>query len=100
MSFGDGIGDLKRTLGAITPATKPQATERTDASPSKTLLAVKETRADEASLSEAGGLIAQIFGGSDVRTDKVAALQQAIGNGSYNVDSSVVAGKIIQSLLD
>lgn len=100
MSFGDGIGDLKQALSAMVPVTKPQTTPRADASVDGRSATPTETQTDEASLSKAGGLIAQIFGGSDVRTDKVAALQQSIGNGTYNVPSSEIAGKIIQSLLD
>jgi len=45
------------------------------------------------------GLIAQALEGSDVRTEKVAALQESIANGSYNVSSSDVADKMIRSLL-
>lgn len=101
MSFGDGIGDLKQALSAIVPASKPQATPRTDAANiDGRSVAEPGTQLDEASLSKAGGLIAQALGGSDVRTAKVTALQQAISNGSYSVTSSEVAGKIIQSLLD
>jgi negative regulator of flagellin synthesis FlgM len=99
MSFGDGIGNLKQALSAMVPTTKPQAV-RTDASTGEGSLTPPETQTDEASLSKAGGLIAQVFSGSDVRTDKVVALQVAIRSGSYNVPSSEVAGKIIQSLLD
>ncbi len=37
---------------------------------------------------------------SDVRSAKVAALQQAIASGSYKVSSSDVAEKMIDSLLE
>jgi negative regulator of flagellin synthesis FlgM len=55
---------------------------------------------DHADLSAAGGLISKALEGTDVRTSKVEALQQAIASGSYHVSSSDVAGKMIQSLLD
>jgi negative regulator of flagellin synthesis FlgM len=101
MSFGDGIGDLKQALSALIPASKPQAPPRTEvASADGRSVTGSGTQADEASLSKAGGLIAQVFGGSDVRTAKVEALQQAIASGGYGVSSSEIAGKIIQSLLD
>lgn len=101
MSFGDGIGDLKQALSAVIPATKPPAAVRTEAARTDAKSVTGPgTQADEASLSKAGGLIAQAFGGSDVRTARVEALQQAIGTGSYRVSSSEIAGKIIQSLID
>jgi negative regulator of flagellin synthesis FlgM len=55
---------------------------------------------DQTDLSSTGAVVAQVLEGSDVRTDRVAALQQAIAAGDYNVSSSDVADKIIQSLLD
>ena len=36
---------------------------------------------------------------SDVRIDKVAAIQQALASGSYAVSASDVAGKLIDHLL-
>jgi flagellar biosynthesis anti-sigma factor FlgM len=37
--------------------------------------------------------------GPDIRSEKVASLQQAIAAGNYSVSSSDVADKIIESLL-
>jgi len=55
---------------------------------------------DQASLSTVGGVMAQALSESDdVRTDKVAALQQSIAAGTYNVPASAVADKIISALL-
>jgi negative regulator of flagellin synthesis FlgM len=54
---------------------------------------------DKAHLSSLGGLVAQASAGSDVRLDKVAALQQAISSGTYNVPAKAVASKIVDSLL-
>lgn len=50
-------------------------------------------------VSTAAGALAQITGQSDVRTDKVAQLQAAIANGTYNVSSTDVADKLIESML-
>lgn len=58
-----------------------------------------KTRSDQASFSTAGGLIAQSAGASDVRMDKVAALQAAIASNTYNIPAAQVAGKMIDSML-
>jgi negative regulator of flagellin synthesis FlgM len=56
---------------------------------------------DRTSLSANAVLLAQALSGSgsDVRADKVAALQQSIAAGTYNVSSSDVADKVISALL-
>ena len=59
----------------------------------------RQPTADAASVSSAGSAVAQAASGSDVRADKVAALQAAIANGTYNVPASAVADKLISSLL-
>jgi negative regulator of flagellin synthesis FlgM len=97
MSLVGGVGSLQHevspagsseTVHAIAP--KIEATEVTIAN---------VQHGDLTDLSSTGGLVAQALSGSDVRADKVAALQQAIGDGSYSVSSSDVADKIVQSLL-
>jgi negative regulator of flagellin synthesis FlgM len=60
--------------------------------------AVGVVATDQAQVSTAGSLLARALTGSDVRTEKVAALQQAIGAGTYNVSSAAVAGKVIDAL--
>ena len=101
MSFGNGIGELKQVLTSVTPASETQATSHV-ASTDEAVKAASSfvTANDEASLSTTGGLISKALEASDVRTAKVEALRQAIADGSYNVPSSEVAGKMIQSLLD
>jgi negative regulator of flagellin synthesis FlgM len=93
MSYASGIGSLQHAIDPITPAeTKP-------VSQSAAPIANVE-HADQASLSPTGGLVAHALETSDTRSAKVASLQQAIAAGTYNVPSSDVADKIIQSLLD
>jgi flagellar biosynthesis anti-sigma factor FlgM len=96
MSFGSSIGDVKQALTPLAPVSEAQTarTGTTSHAPSGAA-----PQADEASLSSTGGLIAQALGTSDVRTAKVEAVRSAISDGSYNVPSSAVAGKIIDSML-
>lgn len=103
MSYANGIGALQQVLSSIKPATAqpaPQATESTAAADQHHASGPSTARADEANLSSTSGMIAHALAGSDVRPEKVAALKQAIDSGSYNVSSSDVAGKMIQSLLE
>jgi negative regulator of flagellin synthesis FlgM len=103
MSYTNGIGDLKQALSSITPGTT--TAEARQVGSTKTIgssdgAPTRELQADETRLSSTSGLIAQALNGSDVRTAKVEALQQAIASGTYQVSSSDVAGKMIDSLLD
>ena len=52
---------------------------------------------DQAQLSGSSALVAPAA--SDVRSDKVAALQSQIAAGTYNVSSSDVADRVIGALL-
>jgi negative regulator of flagellin synthesis FlgM len=58
------------------------------------------TGVDEAKLSTTAGVMAQALLGSDVRTDKVVALQQSIAAGTYNVSAPAVADKVMRALLE
>lgn len=58
----------------------------------------QQTVGDQAQLSATGTLLAKALSVSDVRLDRVAALRSAIANGTYQVPSSAVAGKLIDSL--
>ncbi|MFZ0632948.1 MAG: flagellar biosynthesis anti-sigma factor FlgM [Acidobacteriaceae bacterium] len=54
---------------------------------------------DEATLSSAASAAAQAAPDSDVRMDKVAQVQQALAAGTYNVSSSDVANRMIDTML-
>jgi negative regulator of flagellin synthesis FlgM len=54
---------------------------------------------DEATLSHAGTEVSQSAAEAGVRSDKVAAIQQALAAGTYNVPASAVAGKVIDAML-
>jgi len=53
---------------------------------------------DEAHLSAAASLVSQAVSLPDVRTEKVAAVQAALANGSYRVSSSDLAASLIESM--
>lgn len=61
--------------------------------------AASVSTSDQTSLSTASTLLAQALQTPDVRTEKVASLQAAISAGTYQVSSSDVADKLIDSLL-
>jgi negative regulator of flagellin synthesis FlgM len=104
MSYANGITNQQQLLNSIsapsTPQTLQPAVSANPVSDGAVSSSPGPEHADLTSLSATGGLVSQSLEGSDVRTEKVASLQQAIAAGSYSVSSSDVAGKIIQSLLE
>ena len=99
MSYANGIGSLQQALSSVTSAVaQPTSTSSTGAKVSDTAVKQEEQN-DQASLSTAGGLIAQNLGDSDARLAKVASLQQAIASGNYNVSAQDVADKLIKDLM-
>jgi negative regulator of flagellin synthesis FlgM len=103
MSHASGISSLQQTNNSITPLeAKPaiQVGEVDNLTQASAVSVANVEHADQTNLSSAGGLVVQALGGEDTRSAKVASLQQAIAAGTYNVPSSSVADKIIESLLD
>ena len=102
MSYTNGIGDLKQALNSIMPNTataEAQQVGLAKTNENRSNAPTRELQNDEARLSSTGGLIAQALDASDVRTGKIQALQQSIASGTYNVSSSDIADKMIDSLL-
>jgi flagellar biosynthesis anti-sigma factor FlgM len=54
---------------------------------------------DQASVSSAASEVSQAAAGDGVRADKVAAIQSALAQGTYNVPASAVASKLVESML-
>ncbi len=101
MSFTNNIGSLQQIVSSIATG-EIKGSQQTNATgkPAKaTSASANAISADRANLSSTSSVLAQALSGDDVRAEKVAALQQAIASRSYNVSSSDVAGKLIQSLL-
>lgn len=97
MSITNGIGNLQQAIGTVaTEAAKPVSGEAKAKSAAQSV----SEQADHAELSAAGSLISKGLDGSDVRMEKVQALQQAIASGSYQVPSSEVANKLIDSMME
>jgi negative regulator of flagellin synthesis FlgM len=100
MSSTNGIGSLQPIMNTIATSETKSTQQTNTAQPSaSTAAANTAASSDQANLSSTGSVIAQALTGDDVRTDKVAALSEAIASGSYNISSSDVADKLIQSLL-
>ena len=92
MTQTNGISTLQGLLGTLGLDGAKTAAKAAAESPA-------EARVDQAKVSLAGGLVARASAGSDVRTEKVAALQAAIAAGTYKVGAGDVADKLIDSLL-
>jgi negative regulator of flagellin synthesis FlgM len=93
MDVRTSLDGLKSLLGVTTPApAAPQA--KSNAATGGSALA-----SDRATLSSAGSEVSQTATESEVRTDKVAAVQAAMAAGTYNVPASAVAAKVVDAML-
>ena len=106
MSYLNGIGSPQPGFNATEAAALANTSNATKTEKSAALgsaaaedILSSTSAFDRASLSANAVLMAQALSGSDVRTDRVAALQQSIAAGTYNVSSSDVADKVISALL-
>lgn len=106
MSYLNGIGSPQQifnateaaALGNTSSATKTEKSAALESAAAQDIMS-SASAFDRASLSANAVLMAQALSGSDVRTDRVAGLQQSIAAGTYNVSSSDVADKVISALL-
>jgi negative regulator of flagellin synthesis FlgM len=106
LSYTNGITNAQQGFDAVDAAVTASTsrTAKTEQSAASSVSAASGSGAagtvDQTSLSTTSGLVAQTLGGSDdVRTEKVAALQQSIASGTYNVSAADVADKVISALL-
>jgi negative regulator of flagellin synthesis FlgM len=87
-----GMQQLFSSQEVARPAGKAEASDARGAQGS-------QEGTDQATLSSAASLAAAAAPDSDVRMEKVTAIQQALASGTYNVPASEVAGKMIDQML-
>jgi flagellar biosynthesis anti-sigma factor FlgM len=92
MDVRNNLDGLKSLLGISPLAPPPDQHVKSETASASSSLA-----GDHATLSSAGSQAAQAV--SDVRVDRVTAVQAALNNGTYQVPASAVAGKIIDAML-
>jgi negative regulator of flagellin synthesis FlgM len=93
MDIRNSLDGLKSLLGVTEPGTASAQTKSTPASSTSAL------NSDRATVSNAGSEVANALNDSDVRTDKVAAVQASLSAGTYNVPPSAVASKLVDAMM-
>src|SRR3569833_2563920 len=95
MEIRNNAEALKSFLGvSSSAAAKSLAIKRAEAEELQAIFA-----GDQATLSQVGTAVSGAAGLDGVRLDKVAAVQQALAAGTYNVSAAKVADKVIDSML-
>lgn len=94
MDIRNSVEGLKTLLGV--PSTAPA---KTQGAKGETASSGVTLAGDRATLSSAGAEAAQSLADSDVRMDKVAAVQAALAAGTYSVPASAVAGKVVDAMM-
>jgi len=93
MDVRTSLDGLKSLLGVTTPAPAATPTKSNAATGGSALAS------DRATLSSAGSEVSLTAAESDVRTDKVAAVQAALEAGTYDVPAAAVASKVVDAML-
>jgi len=95
MEIRNNAEALKSFLGvSSSAAAKSLAIKRAEAEELQAIFA-----GDQPTLSQVGTAVSGAAGLDGVRLDKVAAVQQALAAGTYNVSAAKVADKVIDSML-
>ncbi len=98
MNITSGIGSAAQGLNVVS-TNSANGAEQVKQTNNNGGQAAAVQQNDATSLTATAGLLSQQVNGDDVRADKVASLQAAIAAGTYNVPSSAVADKLIESML-
>ena len=90
-----------RGFQVVQPVAETNATLQREAAlrAPKNPLTVDAAVDNQTGLSSASTLISQALSTSDVRVEKVTAIQQSIADGTYSVSASDVAGKLLDTLV-
>lgn len=91
--------NVNNNLQGLQQLFSSQEVTRTESGKTETGAAATQAGTDQATLSSAASLAAAAAPDSDVRMDKVAEVQKAVADGTYNVPASEVAGKMIDHML-
>lgn len=94
MDIRSSLDGLKSLLG-----TTQTAQVSTDARSTASTTTPSALESDSATLSSAAAQVSQTASDEGVRMDKVSAIQSALSAGSYNVSASVVAAKLVDSMM-
>ncbi|MBS1815871.1 MAG: flagellar biosynthesis anti-sigma factor FlgM [Acidobacteria bacterium] len=84
--------------GGITQTQLQKTSSAADPAKTRETSAANRT-GDAAVISNASSALAEAMKTDDARTEKVAAIKAAIENGTYNVEPTAVADKLIDTLL-
>lgn len=95
MDVRNGLGGLKSLLG-INPASPASA----GAAHAATASASTALGSDRATFSNAGSEVSQTMAAEGIRMEKVASIQAALADGSYDVPASKVAPKVVDAMLN
>lgn len=99
MTQTNGIGTNQLSSSLIDRADRAQ-TEKQGKALSAQKSALNPSH-DVAKFSGAGSVLAKAAATTDdVRTERVAALKAAVNSGNYNVSSTAVADKLLDSMLE
>jgi negative regulator of flagellin synthesis FlgM len=95
MNVNDGLHGLPEPLGVSETSPVPATQRQQQASYSAPMGSTQ----DRTEVSTAASLAHQAMAVPDVRMDKVAAVQQALANGTYQVSAGDVADKLVQQMM-
>src|ERR1019366_4677229 len=104
MNHSDGIGATQRRVDptGASAASSMNGAGRTEMKSLPTRARTSSgsaSPADKVDLNTTLCTVARALTGTDVRAERIAVLRQSIATYSYNIPSSDIAGKLIDSLL-
>lgn len=92
MDIRNSYDNLQQVIGTQSSATTANSNRAAKTSSSS-------LDGDQAQVSSAANMITLAASSSDVRMDKVQSIKSALEAGTYNVDPSAVASKVIDHML-